>query len=51
MRSGDVDFNTGDLQQSYQAYRNLLSNLSVDLTQNLQREEKEFLVKACEYIL
>ncbi len=64
--SGDVDFNTGDLQQSYQAYRNLLdfiSNLSVestDLTQNLQRcsslllEEKEFLVKgvlACEYIL
>ncbi len=23
--SGDVDFNTGDLQQSYQAYRNLLA--------------------------
>ncbi len=58
--SGDVDLNTGDLQQSYQAYRSLLdfiSNLSVestdmDLAQNLQRcsslllEEKEFLVKS-----
>ena len=54
--SGDVDLNTGDLQQSYQSYRDLrhfISDLDIarDIVENLRKcskiltDEKEFLVK------
>ena len=54
--SGDVDLNTGNLQQEYESYRSLLNfisslSLDVSLPKDLQKcshillEEKEFLVK------
>ena len=54
--SGDVDLNTGDLQQSYKYYRDLLdfiSSLSIatNIVESLKKcsgilsQEKEFLIK------
>ena len=57
--SGNVDLNTGSLQQLYQSYRsllNLVASLTPDAVEDLRKchgillEEKEFLVKSmCNY--